>query len=200
MAPKAYSEFAASIIDTLESLGIVYAIGGSFASIAYGEARTTVDIDISIVLPHAEVKRFVEAIRQLGYYIDFNAIADAMIHQMPFNILDTASGFKADLFLVQPTPLEESILARRRRVVYDPETNAVATLYSPEDVIIYKLKYFLMGQSPKHLRDIAAMLVVQGNTLDYGYIAHWADEIGATDLWQQLFAEYQRRSPSAYTA
>jgi hypothetical protein len=38
MEPKSYREFAASIIETLEALGIEYAIGGSFASSAYGEA------------------------------------------------------------------------------------------------------------------------------------------------------------------
>jgi hypothetical protein len=32
MPPKSYREFAASIIETLESLGLQYAIGGSFAS------------------------------------------------------------------------------------------------------------------------------------------------------------------------
>jgi len=32
MASKTYREFAASIVETLESLGLRYAIGGSFAS------------------------------------------------------------------------------------------------------------------------------------------------------------------------
>jgi predicted nucleotidyltransferase len=59
MEPKSYREFAASIVETLEALGIEYAIGGSFASSAYGEARTTADIDISIVLPVPEARRFV---------------------------------------------------------------------------------------------------------------------------------------------
>jgi len=44
MTSKTYREFAASIIETLQSLGLQYAIGGSFASSTYGEARTTMDI------------------------------------------------------------------------------------------------------------------------------------------------------------
>ncbi len=115
MPSKSYREFAASIIETLESLGLQYAIGGSFASSTYGEARTTM-------------------------------------------------------------------------------TNATAMLYSPEDVVIYKLKYFLMGRSQKHLRDIGAILIVQGTALDYNYIAHWAQEIGATEVWNHLLAEYRRAS------
>lgn len=192
MTSKTYREFAASIIETLESLGLHYAIGGSFASSTYGEARTTMDIDISVALPESEMQRFVEAIQRLGYYVFLDAIVDAMIQKMPFNIIDAASGYKADIFLVGPTPLEQSVLARRRRVVYDTTANASAVLYSPEDVIIYKLKYYLMGRSQKHLRDISAILVVQGTALDYDYISRWVLEIGATKVWDQLLAEYRR--------
>jgi hypothetical protein len=194
MASKTYREFAASIIETLESLGLQYAIGGSFASSTYGEARTTMDIDISIVLSESDVNKFVEVIQNLGYYVFHDAIVDAMLKNMPFNIIDASSGYKADMFLVEPTPLEQSILARSRRVVYDTATNATAVLYSPEDVIVYKLKYFLMGRSQKHLRDIGAILAVQGTTLDYDYIARWAQEIGATEVWDQLLTEYRRTS------
>jgi hypothetical protein len=90
--------------------------------------------------------------------------------------------------------LDQSVLARSRRMVYDTTTNATAMLYSPEDVIISKLKYFLMGRSQKHLRDIDAILIMQGTALDYGYIAHWAQEVGATEVWNQLLTEYRRTS------
>ncbi len=194
MQPKTLREFAASIIEALEALDIVYAVGGSFASSVYGEARATVDVDISILLPLEEAQRFVEAIQQLGYYVFLDSIVDSMINKLPFNIIDAVSGYKADMFLVERTPFEESVLSRCRRVDYDPKMGASAMMYSPEDVIIYKLKYYLMGQSQKHLRDIAAMLIVQGEELDYDYIAYWAQDIGAIDLWNQLLAEYRHRS------
>lgn len=196
MESKSYREFATSIIETLESLGIEYAIGSSFASSAYGEARTTADIDISIVLPLSETRHFVDAIQKLGYYVSLDVILDAMTNKVPFNVIDATSGYKADLFSVEPTPLEQSVLTRRRRVVYDPTTNASAMLYSPEDVIISKLKYYLLGQSQKHLRDIAALLVVQGTSLDYAYVARWVKEIGTLDVWEQLLAEYRQRPAS----
>jgi hypothetical protein len=158
------------------------------------------DIDISIVLPGSDVNRFVEAIQKLDYYVFHDAIVDAMLQNMPFNIIDASSGYKADMFLVEPTPLEQSVLARSRRVVYDAATRATAMLYSPEDVIIFKLKYFLMGRSQKHVRDIGAILAVQGAALDYDYIAHWANDIGATDVWNQLLIEYQRTSPQSPSA
>ncbi len=193
MPPRSYSEFARSIIETLEALQITYAIGGSFASSTFGEARSTLDIDISLVLPLSEATRLVEAIQKLGYYVFLDAILDAAIWSTPFNVIDSESGYKADVFLFQPTPLEQSVLEHRRRVVYDEKTGASAMLYSPEDAIIYKLKYYLEGQMEKHPRDIAAMLLVQGDELDYEYITHWASEIGALDVWSELLAEYRRR-------
>ncbi len=195
MAGKLYSEFTASIVNTLESLGIVYAIGGSFASIAYSEIRTTADIDISIVLTAAEIMAFVNAMQALEYYVTFDDVLEALMYKQPFNVLDPESGFKADMFIMEPTPLEESILARKRRIVYDSSTNAAAVLYSPEDVILYKMKYYLMGKSQKHLRDIAAMLATQGEALDYDYIERWANEIGVIEVWHQILDAYQRRSP-----
>ena len=74
MPPLSYREFTRSIIETLEMLDIEYAIGGSFASSVYGEARTTIDIDISIVLPLAGASGFVEAIQRLGYYVFLDSI------------------------------------------------------------------------------------------------------------------------------
>lgn len=194
MQSKTFAEFAASIIETLEALNVIYAVGGSIASSTYGETRPTADIDISILLPLEEAQPFVESVQRLGYYVFLDSIVDSMINKLPFNIIDSVSGYKADMFLVEPTPLESSILARCRREVYDPVTGASAMLYSPEDVIIYKLKYYLMGQSQKHLRDIAAMLIVQGAELDYIYIAEWAQTVNATELWSQLLDEYQNRS------
>lgn len=194
MSTREYRAFARSVIEALESLGLTYMIGGSFASMYYSEPRTTVDIDIAVLLPLEEAGRFVEAFEALGYYVSLDSILDAAIHRQPFNIIDAESGYKADFFLIEPTELERSALARRRREIYDEETRAETYFYSPEDVIIYKLKYYLSGRMQKHLRDIAAILVVQGERLDFGYIEHWAKESGATEVWQQLSTEYRKRT------
>ncbi len=197
MSRQRYRDFVCSVIETLESLGFVYFIGGSFASIYYGEMRTTQDIDIAVVLPLEEATRFVQAFQALDYYVYLEMIVDAFIHKQPFNVIDAESGYKADIFLVdpdEPTDLERSAMARRRREVYDPDTGAETYLYAPEDVIIYKLKYYLSGRIDKHLRDIAAMLMVQGDLLDFDYLERWATRIGAAELWHALLEEHHRRT------
>jgi hypothetical protein len=196
MSVPEFDTFLHSVIETLERLDLPYMIGGSVASSIYGEARSTRDVDVSVVLPLEQVGSFVQAFRSLDYYVFADAVVDAIIARQPFNIIDARSGYKADIFVVDPenpTPLEQQALQRRRYQVYDETSGAQAALYSPEDVIVYKLKYYLEGRMPKHLRDIGAMLFVQGEALDYDYIAEWAERIGAADVWAEILAEYRRR-------
>ncbi len=192
-----YNVFASAIIHLLEELEIDYGIGGSFASSLYGESRSSVDIDISVVVPKEKFEPLTQAVEKLGYYVTWDAILDAIIWKTPFNIIDSTTGFKADLFLVEgTTPLEQSVFQRRQRLIYDPRTGDSAMLYSPEDVIIYKLKWYLEGRMEKHPNDIVKMLVAQRGALDLEYIAYWANEIGAAKVWEIILADYYRRFDS----
>lgn len=189
-----YEVFINSIIQTLERLGVVYMIGGSYASMLYSEPRFTQDIDIAVVIPFEETGRLIRAFQDLGYYASLDAVVDAVIHEQPFNVIDGVSGYKADIFFItEPTELERTALARRRREVYDAQNHAAAWFYAPEDVIVYKLRYYLQGRMDKHLRDIAAMFMVQGNDLDWEYLSHWVSQIEAEEVWSLLVREYQRR-------
>lgn len=193
IAPE-FKSFLHSIVETLDRLGLVYAIGGSVASSIYGEARSTLDVDISVILPLEQIRPFAEAFQALGYYAYLEAIVDAVIAHQPFNIIDARRGFKVDFYPVdpdQPTEQERAVFLRSQRRVYDQADGATAELYAPEDVIIYKLKYYLLGRIPKHLRDIGAILSVQGEALDYAYVASWAARIGAGDIWHALLAAYR---------
>ena len=195
MSEPEFRSFLRSVIRVLEDLKLTYAIGGSVASSAYGEARSTHDVDISVVLPVDQVLPFTEAFQALGYYVFLDAVLDAIIGRQMFNIIDARSGYKADIFPVDPdTPTfqEGQVLQRRRRGIYDVFSGAEAVLFSPEDVIIYKLKYYLEGRMTKHLRDIGAMLAAQGDALDYVYTAEWAERIGAGEVWATILAAYRR--------
>ncbi len=198
MIEPEFNRFLRSIVETLEQLGLTYGIGGSVASSLYGEARSTLDVDISVVLPLDRVLAFTQAFQALGYYAFLDAILDALVARQPFNIIDAQRGYKADIFPVDPdapTPQEREILSRLQRHVYDESDGAAAVLYSPEDVIVYKLKYYILGRMPKHLRDIGAIMSARGDALDRDYIAHWADLIGAGDVWAELLAAYDSARP-----
>lgn len=193
MIEPEFGRFLRSIVETLEQLGLTYGIGGSVASSLYGEARSTLDVDISVVLPLDRVLDFTQAFQTLGYYAFLDAVLDALVARQPFNVIDPQSGYKADIFPIDaetPTQQEQEILGRLQRHVYDLWDGAAAVLYSPEDVIVYKLKYYVLGRMPKHLRDIGAILAARGEALDRAYITRWADRIGAGDVWAELTAVY----------
>ena len=103
MSEPEFRSFLRSVIRVLEDLKFTYAIGGSVASSAYGEARSTHDVDISVVLPVDQVLPFTEAFQALGYYVTLDAVLDAIIGRQMFNIIDARSGYKADIFPVDPT-------------------------------------------------------------------------------------------------
>ena len=198
MIDPEFNRFLRSIVETLEQLGLTYGIGGSVASSLYGEARSTLDVDISVVLPLDRVLDFTQAFRALGYYAFMDAVLDAIIARQPFNIIDAQRGYKADIFPIDadtPTAQELEILSRLQRHVYDESDGAAAVLYSPEDVIVYKLKYYVLGRIPKHLRDVGAIMTAQGAALDRDYIAFWADRIGAGDVWTELLETYDSAQP-----
>jgi hypothetical protein len=198
MTEPEFNLFLRSIVGTLEQLGLTYGIGGSVASSLYGEARSTLDVDISVVLPVDRAVAFTQAFEALGYYAFLDAVLDAIIARQPFNIIDAQRGYKADIFPIDPdapTPQEREILGRLQRHVYDEADGASALLYSPEDVIVYKLKYYVLGRIPKHLRDIGAMLAANGDAIDRAYITRWAERIGAGDVWSELLAAYDSTKP-----
>lgn len=122
-----------------------------------------------------------------------DAILDAFIWHTPFNVIDAQSGYKADFFLVEPTPLQVSLFERTQLVPHGTESDAEAIMYSMEDVIVYKLKYFQEGKMPKHPRDILAMLDIHHQTIDFEYIAYWANETGVIDIWNEILEEHQER-------
>ncbi len=195
MIEPEFKGFLHSVVETLERLGVTYSIGGSVASSVYGEARSTHDVDISVVLPLDQILSFTQAFQTLGYYVFLDAVLDAIVARQPFNIIDAHRGYKADIFPIDPdspTLQERQVLQRCQRRIYDQSSGAAAMLYSPEDVIVYKLKYYVLDHISKHLRDIGAMLTVQGDALDYDYIAGWAGLIGAAEIWTEIVAEYRR--------
>jgi hypothetical protein len=198
MIEPEFRRFLDSIIATLELLGLTYGIGGSVASSLYGEARSTLDVDISVVLPIDRVLAFTQAFQALGYYAFLDAVLDAVIARQPFNIIDARRGYKADIYPIDPdapTPQEREILSRLQRHVYDESDGAAAVLYSPEDVVVYKLKYYVLGRIPKHLRDIGAILTARGDAFDRDYVTRWAGRIGAGDVWAELLAAYDSARP-----
>ena len=53
-------------------------------------------------------------------------------------------------------------------------------------MILKKLLFHGEGGSDKHLRDVAGVLKISGDEIDFAYVDEWAERLGVTDLWRRV--------------
>ena len=183
------SELLRYLVATLERLGVSYLVTGSVATIFYGEPRLTNDIDVVIALPADRIAEFCRAFPAPEYYLSEDDARAAVGQCGQFNIIHPASGLKVDVLIPQDSAFDRTRFARRTRV--KPAADYEASFASPEDVIIRKMEYHREGGSEKHLRDIAGVLKVSGDTLDRAYIGDWASRLGVGEVWESVLQRVQ---------
>jgi predicted nucleotidyltransferase len=171
-------------LQILEKLGIPYMLVGSFASTTYGEPRFTQDIDIVVELEKANVTEFCNCFPSPEFYVSEAAVRDAVHARFQFNILHTTSGNKIDFLFPKKDEWGRTQLHRRRKTELLPSFFGYAA--SPEDVILGKLWYHAEGGSDKHLRDIAGMLRISGDSIDRELVRSWAEKMGYAETWQAI--------------
>lgn len=181
--------------DFFESARVNYCVVGSIASIAYGEPRFTNDIDLVADLALNHLPQLVATFPPPDFYLSESAARDAIVGRRQFNIIHLPSGMKIDVILPAASEHARMELTRARRL--NGEDDFSAWFAAPEDVILGKLRYYQLGGSDKHLRDISAILKIQ-TSLDSEYLAHWVHRLGLTAEWIRLFpAPPERPKPSA---
>lgn len=167
----------------LEAQGIRYALGGSMASSALGMARSTMDADIIADLAESHVDPLVRALDG-AFYIDADAIREAIWHRSSTNLIHLESMFKVDLFIPKRRAFDRNQLARRvaRRLAKDAQQDAF--IASAEDTVLAKLEWYRMGGeiSDRQWTDILGVLKVQAPGIDLSYLRQWAPALGVTDL------------------
>ncbi len=175
-------ELLARLVDEFERLEIAYMIGGSQASIYYGEPRYTNDIDVVADLRPEHVSGLLAAFPFPEFYLDAGAVQEAIRDRRPFNIIHPESGLKIDVIIPRQTLYDRTELGRRQTLPLVPGREAYFA--RPEDVILYKMIYYREGLSEKHLRDIAGILQISGDEIDRPYIERWAQELGLLAIWE----------------
>lgn len=170
--------------DTLDRLGIRYALVGSYASSAWGEPRMTHDIDIVIEADVFDVRRLCEAFSTDEFYISKSAAEEAVQRKSQFNLLCPTSGDKIDFMIAGTSDWARTQLDRSVRAPLLPDREVLVA--SPEDVILGKLIYYKDGGSEKHVRDITGILTAGAVDIDRDYLAHHAKELGVEEEWRSI--------------
>lgn len=180
--------FTRLVLDALETAKVEYLIGGSLAVWTWGEPRTTRDFDLVVNLPLEKMFPLSQALRERDMLVPFDVMLDLYLMaegDLPINAIHLYAGYKAELFLLRPGDrFREVALSRRQLVDISPELTNVY-VHSPEDLIIYKLRYYLLSEQPKHIRDIQSILLAIGGQLDYAYLEQWITYFNLKSAWHK---------------
>ncbi len=183
----------------LEAIGITYCVGGSFASGVYGQARTTYDLDILIAPQLGQITALIAAF-QTDFELNPTELLDALQDAPDYRerpeqraivkAYHRATQFRVDFFVSSGRAFEHQQLQRSIRQLIATNPEAEANFASPEDIILAKLEWFRMGNyaSAHQWPDVQAIMLVQGDRLDWVYLRAWATTLGVRDLLKRAAA------------
>lgn len=174
----------------LNRAGLEYMVTGGLAAVVYGHPRLTLDVDLVMRLSARDAVTFASLWPPEEFYspppevIEEERARPALGH---FNVIHTDSTMRADVYIAGTDEL--SAWALQHRVVRQVEGEAV--LFAPiEYVIASKLRYFQMGGSDRHLRDVARMMEVSGPDVDRPTLEHWIARSELGTAWARAL-DYQ---------
>jgi hypothetical protein len=184
--PQDLDQFFSRVVDVLEQLNIPYMVAGGFAAIFYGEPRLTIDIDIVTDIKVQHIKAFIESFPFPDYYLSEEAIKESLHRRFPFNIIQTATGAKADIVPLPDDTFSRVAFSRRQRMVYRSDGKE-AYFISAEDIVAAKLFAFEQTGSDKHLRDARGVLVTQWGELDLELIRRMVSQRDLLAQFEQVY-------------
>ncbi|HYI61442.1 MAG TPA: hypothetical protein VEW93_06510 [Acidimicrobiales bacterium] len=170
-----------TIATRLDRAHIPHMLTGSYASSFHGEPRTTMDVDVVIDPDATRLQAFLDDLDPSRFYVD--DAQRALAHRDQFNVIEMGTQGKVDLIIVKDRPYSRTELARRLPIELDGHHLHVATA---EDTILAKLEWGAGTGSDRQRRDVAGILAISGDGLDWEYLHRWAGELGVRDALDEV--------------
>jgi hypothetical protein len=171
------------VVAALDAVGVPFMLTGSLAAAFHGAGRATMDIDLVIDPAPEQLHELVAALAGTGAYLSADAAGEALANRSMFNVVDTTSGWKADLIVRKARAFSETEFARRQPADFEGCRLWVASV---EDVVLAKLERAKLGGSARQLEDVAALVRIQAGQLDRAYLESWIAELGLATQWAQV--------------
>jgi len=179
-------QLAADLHRILTDLQVPYYVTGGVAAIAYGEIRTTQDLDMVLLIDPKGIQFLVAVLEEAGFYVP--GVDDVLAGRMrTLQVTQVTTIARADLVIAASNPYE--LLKFERRQSYALPDGTKVYLASPEDMVVNKLRWGQQSQSEKQWRDVLGILKTQQDALDYGYIKQWTAHFDLTEVFEKATLE-----------
>jgi len=187
-------EVALRVARVLDEYDVRYVVGGSLASSISGEPRSTLDVDLVVALSKEKVASVVAALGE-DFHADTDAIHRAIREKSSANLIHLATSIKVDLFVMGGTPVDEEQMDRRQRMKVATDPDRYLYVYTPEDILLQKLRWYRMGNevSDRQWRDILGIVLVQGNALDLAHLRRAAEVLKVSELLERALVQARDR-------
>lgn len=166
-----------AILRFLEDHDIPYMVIGGIANLVWGEPRSTLDIDISVMVEEAEWPSVIREARASFRVLPANPMA--FLRDTNVLPVETSEGIRIDLVWAN-LPYEHKAIARARAEEFAGQKVRVCR---PEDLIIHKI----LSDRAKDREDIRGIARHQRHRLDRRYLRHTVEVIsqtlGRSDFW-----------------
>jgi hypothetical protein len=150
-----------SLARFLEEREVPYMIIGGIANLVWGEPRSTLDVDASVLVEEPAWPGLVTALRKHFRVLPKDALAFLReTHVLP---IETADGVRIDLVWAR-LPYEHKAIAR---ATIEEVAGHPVRVCRPEDLIISKI----VSERPKDREDVRAIVRHQGSRLDRRYLS-----------------------------
>ena len=174
----------------LERAGLRYAVGGSWASTAFGEPRFTNDVDIVADFTPQNLDGFLDCL-PTTFYVDPDEAKNAVLLDRPFNVIYMPMAFKFDFFPASAFPLGMQELDRVVFLSGSGLSESAVPFVTPEDILLAKLHWFHAGGEVSEVqwRDIQGIVRGCGPTLDREYLDQGARKLAIFTLLAKALSE-----------
>ena len=156
--PSSAQRVIADLARVLGALGVRWYVFGAQATIAYGHARLTADVDVTVELGTRSTQALLDALDAQGIVARFAFDAAFVERTRVLPLVHSPTTMDVDVVLAGPGP-EETFLDQ---VVHLDIGGTAVPFASPTDLVVMKV---LAGR-PKDLEDVIGLLRARPASLD----------------------------------
>lgn len=181
--PTALDEVASAFSRACRAADVPHAFTGGIAVVAWGEPRTTSDVDVLVDLDADRISAFVDAIEEQGLEVEGRDLEIARKQGGHATVFTAEPGLHVDVRCVTGLGALEEI----SDAVEVPLQTGTIPVVRPEDLIVHKVRW----GAPRDLEDARSILARSFERIDRRRLTKWAQRLDVLEEVQTLLGEVE---------